>query len=203
MLDEKNINQTNLSIKNGDKHFILNGQDLSFKLKNFWQWSMSDLISNTIRGILAEFIVAIALDIKLDKPREEWSAYDLVTSDGIKIEVKSASYIQSWNQNKYSKISFSIRPSLYWDSKSNRYGNTKKRWADIYVFSLLYHKDINSINPLNLNQWKFFVVSTSLLNKYKKNQKTISLTALEKMTTPVSFDKLKNKVYKEYKTNLI
>ena len=68
---------------------------LAVTVGDFWQWAYSDLISNTDRGILAEYIVAIALGID-DTVRVPWGPYDLVTPAGTKIEVKSGSYIQSW-----------------------------------------------------------------------------------------------------------
>ncbi len=41
--------------------------------------------------------------------RAEWDAVDLTTPDGIRIEVKSAAYIQSWHQVRESTISFRVR----------------------------------------------------------------------------------------------
>jgi len=73
---------------------------------DFWKLSVSDLLSNTTRGTLAEFIVAMAMDIDLSNFREEWDAYDLETKNGIKIEVKTSAYLQSWFQKNYSKIIF-------------------------------------------------------------------------------------------------
>ena len=43
------------------------------------------------RGLLAEYIVAHALDLA-DAVRSEWDAYDLLLPNGIKIEVKSRNY---------------------------------------------------------------------------------------------------------------
>ena len=48
-----------------------------------------DLVSNATRGRLAEFIVAKALKIDTSIARVEWQAYDLITRNEIKIEVKS------------------------------------------------------------------------------------------------------------------
>ena len=48
----------------------------SMTVLDFWRWSASDLLSNTMRGIVAEYIVAKALGLT-DQPREEWRAYDL------------------------------------------------------------------------------------------------------------------------------
>jgi hypothetical protein len=46
---------------------------------------------------------------------------------------------------------------------------------------LLNHKNKDTINPLNLSQWKFYVVETSLLDKELNDQKTISLGTLNKL----------------------
>lgn len=46
----------------------------------FWKWAFSDFLSNTLRGVLAEFIVATALGCA-HRPRTEWDAYDLVADE--------------------------------------------------------------------------------------------------------------------------
>ena len=57
--------------------------------------------------MLAEFIVATALGIPTDGVREGWAAWDLTTPGGVRVEVKTAAYLQSWAQKELSKISFS------------------------------------------------------------------------------------------------
>lgn len=132
---------------------------------------------DTNRGVLAEFIVKQALDIK-SGPRVEWDAFDLETDHGIKIEVKSSAYIQTWQQKNYSKINFYIAPtkSLLND---NTYSNHLKRQADVYVFCLLHHKEQASLNPMDLNQWSFYLVKTETLNNKSKTQKSITLSSIE------------------------
>lgn len=150
--------------KTGDEPLTFKNQNLDVKLIDFWRWSVSDIVSNATRGRFAEFIVATALGIDQTIVRDEWSAYDLTSPEGIKIEVKSASYLQSWFQNDYSKISFSIRPTKHWDSLTNKQAELAMRQADIYVFCLLKHKDKKTLNPMNLEQWEFYVTSTETLN---------------------------------------
>ena len=36
---------------------------------------------------------------------QTWESYDLLSPEGIKIEVKTSAYIQSWKQKAFSKIS--------------------------------------------------------------------------------------------------
>src|SRR5688572_11613935 len=104
--------------KTGEEHFVSDGRPLNFKLLQFWQWMGSDLVGNTFRGAVAEYLVAQALGLA-GAVRAEWGAFDLRTADGVKIEVKSCAYLQSWWQRAPSAISFSIRPTRAWDPETN------------------------------------------------------------------------------------
>lgn len=117
----------------------------------------------------------------VDGVRLEWDAYDLITADGIKVEVKSAAYIQSWAQTKHSAIQFSIRPAMSWEASTNTYATEMGRSADVYVFCLLKEQDRTLVNPLNLEQWEFYVLATGQINREKGSQKSIGLNGLLKM----------------------
>lgn len=95
----------------GNEHFTYEGMPVGILLNDFWAWNSSDLLNNTLRGALAEFIVASAVGIDTTKAREDWTAYDLLTESGRKIEVKCSAYLQSWNTEKLSRVQFSIRPA--------------------------------------------------------------------------------------------
>jgi len=181
--------------KNGTEIFLNKSQPLNFNLSDFWSWNQSDLIENRTRGILAEFIVKKALEIESDK-RIEWDNFDLITNKGKRLEIKSAAYIQSWEQKKYSVINFGISPTV--GTKDNpEYDGIKRRWSDFYVFCLLKNKDQKTINPLDVNQWTFFVLKTEILNKYKSEQKTIRLNSLlELRPTECEFSELKKIIEK-------
>ena len=178
-------------LKTGDEPLVYHGEALPFTLLDFWRWSVSDILSNATRGRLAEFIVASAARIPIkEKAREEWSPFDLETEDGIKIEVKSAAYIQTWFQKSLSKISFSTKPALHWDSQTNVQSKTAKRSADVYVFCLLHHDKKQSCDPLNLNHWEFYVLSTYELDNYKRSQHSITLKSLQGLTNAIGYDRL-------------
>jgi len=66
-------------------------------VSDFWQWAYSDLMQNTERGVLAEYIVAVLLGVD-DKLRVPWLAYDLKLPDGKTVEVKTMSRLQAWFQ---------------------------------------------------------------------------------------------------------
>ncbi len=162
--------------KSGDEQFLNVGDEV-YTLRDFWAWAYSDIVGNTERGKLAEFIVAMALGIT-ESISVAWNKYDLLSKEGIRIEVKNSAYLQSWDQQSLSKIRFSIKPTYGWDSVTNEYDTEKKRQSDVYVFCVLKHKDQATINPLDLSQWEFYVLSTATLNKAVPGQKTISLKSL-------------------------
>lgn len=180
--------------KTGKETLTENGFDRNYTLLDFWRWSVSDILSNATRGRFAEFIVGTAIGLNPNNLRDEWDAYDLTTDEGIKIEVKSAAYIQSWNQKNFSSISFSIKTARYWDAISNMRNETSKRHADIYVFCHLKHKDQDSIDPLKLEQWDFYILPTFRLDNYERSQSSITLNSLTKLTNPIRYEDLKEQI---------
>jgi hypothetical protein len=180
----------------GDEAFHASGRLLGFDVLGFWRWSASDLASNTLRGRLAEYLVAQALDLTAEC-RLEWDACDLRAPDGLTVEVKSAAYVQSWAQVRLSRIVFGIQPSLGWDAVTNTFSPERRRAADVYVFCLLHHADAATLDPLDLDQWRFYVLPTAVLDKERPHQKTISLSTLLALS-PVecSYDALGDAVRK-------
>ena len=189
--------------KSGNEKLHLRGEDLPFTVQDFWRWSSSDLLSNTARGVFAEFIVANAMDISLDQGRDEWAPYDLLSPEGIMIEVKSSAYIQSWHQERPSIISFLVPKRRAFDPKTNKLDLEPHRHADVYVFALLMHADQETIDPLNLEQWHFYVLPTAELNGRTRSQHSIALTSLKKLSGgEVMYDGLRAKVLAAYDKHL-
>ena len=181
--------------KTGDEQFIFGNETLSFSLVDFWKWSASDLISNTMRGVLAEFIISKALGIESPFTREEWAPWDLTTPEGIKVEVKSASYIQSWHQEHLSKISFLTPKTRAWDPNTNQQSSEIQRQADVYIFALLGHQDQQTINPLDISQWSFWVVPTPVLDARQRSQHSITLPSLISLAGKgLTFDSIRGTV---------
>ena len=161
--------------KSGNEKF--ENIDKDIKLSDFWSWAYSDLMGNTERGKIAEYIVATAIN-REDIVNDSFSKYDLISKENIKIEVKTSAYIQSWGQKHYSNIIFNIPKTYGWNSQDNTYDKDKKRQADVYVFCLLNHKEQDTVNPLDMNQWEFYILKTSIINEKCNNNKTISLKKL-------------------------
>lgn len=161
--------------KTGKEVFLNGGRGIT--LYDFWAWGFSELVGNTERGKLAEFIVAMAVGAA-EGISNSWESYDLRTPAGIRVEVKSSAYLQTWAQKELSKIIFSIRPTHAWDSTGNIFDESIQRQADVYVFCVLKHKEQETLNPLDLDQWEFYVLSTAVLDREAAGQKTIGLQRL-------------------------
>ena len=168
------------SLKAGTEPFHAEGQPIGPTVLDYWRWSASDLLSNTQRGVLAEYLVAAALGTVV-RPRDEWASFDVVNQDGDEIEVMSAAYRQSWAQDRPSAIQFRIAPIRWlWNPETNEYKklDPPRRPAKIHVFCVLGRKTDLNPDPLDVSQWQFYVLPTAVLNREVPQQKTISLGPL-------------------------
>jgi hypothetical protein len=152
----------------GSEPLMRQGRELSLKVCDFWRWSVSDLVSNLTRGRLAEFIVAHALEIDVQKGvRREWDPCDLITKDGVKVEVKSAAFVQSWYQKLHSAIGWRVGPTRAWYWETNIWSKERELQADVYVFALLSKQVKTNTDPLNIDLWEFYVVPRSEVSARK------------------------------------
>ncbi|MDD5792635.1 MAG: hypothetical protein PUD22_08640, partial [Erysipelotrichaceae bacterium] len=126
-----------------------------------------------------------------------------LTPEGISVEVKTSGYIQTWDQDKLSNIVFGIRPTLGWDSETNTYSSDKIRQADVYVFCVHKHKEQETINPLDISQWDFYVLKTEELNRRAPGQKSASLASILKMgAEKCAFSEIHGKICKAFDSEI-
>ena len=166
-----NLSAVKTTIKTGNEQIVNKLTPVS--ILNFWQWAFSDVVSNSMRGILAEYLVALACGVT-GKPRNEWDLVDLVIGNGITIEVKSSAYLQTWSQTNLYSPKFNIKKT----QSSKEEGLEVKRQADVYIFALLHYNDKLSINPLDTTQWTFYVVNTGTINERFGDAKELTLKKL-------------------------
>ena len=169
--------KTRAVFRASSEQFRLNGKALPYDVGSFWRWALSDLNSNTARGLVAEFIVAQALGC-VDTCREEWCPYDRLTKNGVRVEVKAAAYRQTWAQRKASPIRFQIGPTRAWNAEAGTFAKSIERQSDLYVFCLLENKIPSPDDPLNLDRWSFYPLATAELNRKCPAQRSISLARL-------------------------
>jgi hypothetical protein len=177
--------------KSGGEKFRHAATVCDFGLLEFWQWSASDLVSNTMRGVLAEYIVAEALGIAQIGVRSEWGEVELVALDGTRIEIKSAAYVQSGEQARHSVIQFNVEKRRGWKLETHKLDVETSFDSDVHVFALLNHKDGSMIDPMDLSQWEFYVLATRALDTRARGPQSITLNALRALAgKPVAFARL-------------
>lgn len=159
-------------------------------LLDFWRWAFSDLRMNDVRGVYAEWLVAKLLHLD-PPPRDSWDCCDIRTPDGKRIEVKSAAYVQAWNQTKPSRITFGSLRGRTWDPATG-YSIERTFNADVYVFCLEIEKDPARWNALDLGQWRFYVLPRSVIEK--RCFATIGLGTLARLSTEINASELKSAV---------
>jgi len=164
---------------------------------DFWRFKYCQLSGQSAE--IAEFFVSKALGIDKAENVNYWSAYD-ISYRGRRIEVKETKYVHPWNHKRVSEVrTFSIAPTKneYWNDgfeKENK--GVLSRQNDIYVFCLNTNRDIMNPDPLNMDDWEFYIIPTFRINAYAGNmQKTISLNEVKKLSSgAVCFDGIKEKV---------
>ncbi|MBL0061467.1 MAG: hypothetical protein IPP40_08300 [bacterium] len=89
-----------------------------------------------------------------------------------------------------------IKASIYDCTKEfvaeeiNTITTEKQRQASIYVFCLLVEFDQNLVNPLDTNQWLFYVATVNNLNLLG-GQKSIGLSHLKRISNECKYESLK------------
>lgn len=174
--------------------FILDNKELDFGILDFWKSKYSNIFN--MQEVIAEFIVERALEIRKAQNTDYWTLYDILYRN-CRIEIKETGYYHSWNEE--GKVSmqrmFGITKANS-NYESSEEENKYERQNDIYVFCLNTGTTKATSNPINLNNWEFYIVPTSEINEKCGNNKKISLERVRKMTQKKSFGELKNTIDK-------
>ncbi len=153
---------------------------------DFWQWAFSDLRSNVVRGVLAEYLVARALGADLSKPRIAWGNYDFEAGAGWRVEVKSTAYLQSWNQRRVSALGFSRLRGRTWDEVTAAYVGEPCIRADLFVFAVHTCREPAAYNITDLDQWGFYPVDGEVVAAWDADAVGFARVAAASSATPWS-----------------
>jgi hypothetical protein len=155
-------------------------------VRDFWQFAMSDLRMNNIRGYLAEFLVVRAVGASAS--RVEWDAFDVVAPSGARIEVKSSGYLQAWEQRDLSRIVFTGLTGRTWTPQNGESPEATYN-ADVYVFCVQTATSHQEYDPLDVAQWDFYVLPRRQVEAL--NYKSLGLPTLTDIAgSPSAFDEL-------------
>lgn len=123
---------------------------------------------------------------------DSWTLFDILYRN-TRIEIKQTSYYHPWNEG--GKIS-NQRTFGITMANSNRENirseeNKFERQNDIYVFCLNIGKTKETANPMNLENWRFYIIPTKIINEECGNNKSISLNKVRKIGVEVGFFRIK------------
>ena len=194
-------NNDTTGLLTGSEEFSLNGENMGFNVLDFWRFQYSNL--SDLEGRVGEFLVAMALGKDSGDNNNGWTLWD-INYKGKRVEVKTTSYYKTWRkEGTYSEVrTFGIQqtypnkdgnPNTYSDNKEE----VKVRNNDIYIFVINLGKTKEEADPLNLNNWRFYVVATKVINDKCGSNKTISLKKVQNLSghkDGLMFDELKAKV---------
>lgn len=147
------------------------------------------LVTNVLRGQVAEAIVALALEPEWSWCSGDYSGWDFERKDGLRLEVKQSAARQSWKTAKPSKANFDVAARTGYYDKGTGWIPGTIRPAHIYVFAYhsIYEDHADHRDP---SQWDFYVVPTSMLPDVKR----IALGTILPLATKASFSELKETV---------
>ena len=178
----------------GDEKF--GGSDLS--VLDFWRWGFSDLRTNVVRGVLAEFLVASALGDP-SPLRNAWDNFDVTTRSGVRVEVKSSGYLQSWKQARISAIQFAGLTGIAWSEETASYSGERAFRADVYVFAIHTCREPEQYDALDLSCWDFRVLGAQALRRAVQGSRSVTMRVLEQHApTSLRLDELAEAVEREY-----
>ncbi len=143
------------------------------------------LITNILRGHVAEAIIALALEPEWAWCSADYAGWDFERSDGLRLEVKQSAVRQSWGTDKPSKPSFDVAARTgYWEG-GTRWIEKPGRAAHLYILAHhgIYDDSADHRDPF---QWEFFVIPSGSLPDVKR----ISLGTVRSIATAVPISEL-------------
>ena len=143
----------------------------------FWQWAYGDILDDDVKGAFAEWLVHKLLGVVTPR-RVSWANSDVITPEGVRIEVKSTVVWQSWKllDERGLPEAKPKHPPIQ-DDRKIRFSGLKARdstavpdsskpkafKSDLYVFAFQHNADPATWSAFDLSQWEFFVVPTAKL----------------------------------------
>lgn len=146
------------------------------------------IITNTLRGLVAEAIIAAALEPEWTWCAADYASWDFERADGKRLEVKQSAARQSWSTDTPSRCSFDIAPRKgRWENEG--WVDEPGRAADLYV--LAHHPMFDdSADHRDPMQWRFYVIASDRLPDTKR----ISHSRASRLTDAVGFEELRSGV---------
>lgn len=148
------------------------------------------LVTNVLRGHVAEAIVALALEPEWRWCSADYCSWDFERTDGLRLEVKQSARLQTWDTGGGAQV----RPSFDVRERTGRWEQAAwiaepGRPAHLYLFC--YHGRCNPrTDHRDPEQWEFFVVPAAALPPVKR----LALGSVSRLAIPCGYPDLRDQV---------
>ena len=85
---------------------------------------------------------------------------------------------------------FGIGKKKSWDATTNTSSELPVRASDVYVFCLYPERNRGRRNVLDTGAWEFYVVSTNAIEQESRDQKTVALRRIRKLSSAAGYSGL-------------
>ena len=130
-------------------------------VEEYWAWAHGNLAMNIERGLVAEYLVRHALELR-DGPRDHWAEGTDLKWKGNTIQVKSGAFMQAWEQRKDSKLQFTLKRS--------------KLCCDLFIFAVWwpqgYVRPEAPVSIIDVSQWQFYLITRDDLRAALEERRT-------------------------------
>jgi hypothetical protein len=126
------------------------------------------LVVNVYRSVIVEAMVDIALGNLWEWVAGDYAPFDFKHRDGTRLEVKQASYQQTWELTVEPSPRFDVakRTGFYEHNKWHQH-DPHQRNTDLYVFGYHGEKDRSLADHRRADQWVFAIVDATRLGDEK------------------------------------
>lgn len=181
-MDDNNVKKYDAYYLSGEECFRYNDEETELKILDMWRWYFSDLFD--IKAVVAEYMVSKALGFTKPYNTGYWTAHRIEYRERI-IDLRAATYIRSM---RYKRA----------EGNMVRHIDIRAKDGDIYVFCINTGKTDIEADPLNLNNWRFYIIPVWYLENECEKNRSISLTKVQRLVKDVDIME-----FKEYIDNLI
>lgn len=175
-----------------NKKFTFNNTELDFGILDLWESKYSNIFN--MQEVIAEYLVEKALGIDKAQNTDYWTLYDILYRN-YRIEIKQTSYYHPWNED--GKISNIRRFGITKANSNYEFEDLPNKYArqnDIYIFCLNTGETKETSNPMNIDNWEFYIVPTEIINDICGDNKTIILNKVRDLAKRVTYDKIKETI---------
>ncbi|MBR6223216.1 MAG: hypothetical protein IKQ71_07245 [Lachnospiraceae bacterium] len=162
----------------GNEHFKYFDVDTDLSVMELWQWYFSDLFD--IKAVLVEYLVSKALGFESPYNIGYWTAHRLVYRGKV-IDLRVTSYVRS----------LLLEDAMGSFVKSI---DIRSKESDLYIFCMNTGKTYKDADPLNINNWRFYVIPTWYLKAECGKNKSIHHTKVQRLVKEIDFKELRKSV---------